>query len=365
MGTLAKWFWGFIILTIIGLLVNLFAPSPFGAKANSVNMGKSVERALNDAGFGWAKTEMSGNVARIIGDAPSEQAKQAAIEVAQNAQCDKCNKREAGKRWHVVDGDGINIKKLIPLQSPYTLSGVCTNDGGVRLNGYLRSDEELSAFLKNANSLFGGKVVNNKLSVARGAPNANWLALANANMESLTKLQDCSFAMKDGSSMIEGIAQNEADRAAILSSIKSAGAGMNANADIRLLIKDKDKCQALFDEVKGAKKINFAYNRADIKDAESRALLDALARAARQCKSFNIVVEGHTDSSGRASYNKDLSQRRANTVRDYLVANGVDSAQITAIGYGESRPIAKNNTAQGMAANRRIEFNVTNSKQGE
>lgn len=363
MGTLAKWFWGLIILTIIGLLVNLFAPSPFGAKANSINMGKSVEAALANNGFNNVKTEMSGNVARLVGNVPSEQAKTAAIETAQNAQCEKCKDREAGNRWHVVDGTGLTVKKLIPIQSPYTLGGTCTADGGIVLNGYLRSDEEVANYLKAAEGLFTGKVVNNTISVARGAPNADWYGVAVANLKGVSQLKDCSFGMKNADNWIKGLADSEAERAGILAAIKSAGGdAMNSKADIKLLIKDVDKCQTLFNDIKGAQKINFAYNSADINDAASLAMLDKMARAARQCNAFNILIVGHTDSSGRASYNKALSQRRADAVRAYLIKGGVDAGQITAIGRGEAEPLAPNNTAQGMAANRRIEFKVTNSK---
>jgi outer membrane protein OmpA-like peptidoglycan-associated protein len=71
-----------------------------------------------------------------------------------------------------------------------------------------------------------------------------------------------------------------------------------------------------------------------------------------------IVVEGHTDSQGQASFNQDLSVRRAQTVRDYLVSRGIASDRITAQGLGSSRPVAPNNSAEGRANNRRVEIVV-------
>ncbi len=363
MGNFGKWLWGIIILSIISILVGLFAPAPFGAMANSKKMGESVQAALVENGFDTLKTNMSGNVARLIGDVGSEDAKTSAISIAKNAQCQKCAKREAGKRWHVVDGSGINIKKVIPTQSPYTLAGTCTADGGVVLNGYLRSDEEVANYLKQAEGLFSGTVANSALSVARGAPNADWYGVASANLKGLAKLKDCSFGMKDGNSWIKGFANSAADRDGIIAAIKTAGGtGMATSADINLLIKDKDKCQTLFADIKQGQRIHFSTSRADIRDAESRALLDKLATAVRQCSAFHVNIEGHTDSTGDSVSNQKLSQARANTVVQYLVSKGVNPANVTAVGYGETRPIGSNRTRAGRAANRRIEFNVTQSK---
>lgn len=72
-----------------------------------------------------------------------------------------------------------------------------------------------------------------------------------------------------------------------------------------------------------------------------------------------LVIEGHTDSIGSEAYNKDLSQRRANNIRKYMVENlGVDPKKVKAVGIGEERPIADNGNFQGRAKNRRVEFKV-------
>lgn len=71
-----------------------------------------------------------------------------------------------------------------------------------------------------------------------------------------------------------------------------------------------------------------------------------------------IVVEGHTDSSGSSSYNRGLSQARADTVRNHLIGRGIDPAMIRAVGKGEDEPIADNRTPEGRANNRRVEIEV-------
>jgi len=78
-----------------------------------------------------------------------------------------------------------------------------------------------------------------------------------------------------------------------------------------------------------------------------------------------VEVAGHTDARGTDSYNQDLSQRRAEAVAQYLEGRGVDPARLVPVGYGESRPIADNDTEAGMEKNRRVEFNLIDQKDEE
>lgn len=89
-------------------------------------------------------------------------------------------------------------------------------------------------------------------------------------------------------------------------------------------------------------------------------LLTKVQRVIREFPEARIVVEGHTDSQGNESLNQSLSRRRAIAIREYLLSNIAMSAdRITAVGYGESRPVAPNNTEAGRARNRRIEITLT------
>jgi OOP family OmpA-OmpF porin len=83
--------------------------------------------------------------------------------------------------------------------------------------------------------------------------------------------------------------------------------------------------------------------------------VDALAGVMKQYPDLNVTIEGHTDNVGKDAYNKKLSQRRADAVKAYLVKKGIDANRLTAIGYGEEKPIADNATKAGQAQNRRVE----------
>jgi len=92
---------------------------------------------------------------------------------------------------------------------------------------------------------------------------------------------------------------------------------------------------------------------------DSASLLDAVSGVATLCTAYNIDIGGHTDRLGEDSLNLRLSQDRADSVRAYLDSRGVDVSNITAIGYGETRPIDTSGTRAGDALNRRTEFTVT------
>ena len=116
-------------------------------------------------------------------------------------------------------------------------------------------------------------------------------------------------------------------------------------------------CQQDFDLLLSSNEIHFTTDSAEI-DAVSNNLLDDLVDVANQCPEAKIEIGGHTDSRGSDKYNLRLSQARAISVMAYMVNKGVDTSRLTAVGYGESYPIADNETEEGLAKNRRIIFNV-------
>ncbi len=106
----------------------------------------------------------------------------------------------------------------------------------------------------------------------------------------------------------------------------------------------------------------FDVDKSDIQTT-TKANLDDLAATLKKYDDTNILVEGHTDATGEESYNKKLSDKRAESVEDYLVSNGVADSRITTQGYGESQPIGDNNTAAGRRQNRRVEVAIYANKQ--
>jgi OOP family OmpA-OmpF porin len=101
--------------------------------------------------------------------------------------------------------------------------------------------------------------------------------------------------------------------------------------------------------------VNFEFD-SDQLTASSSVTLDVVAETLAGCPRVRTRVEGHTDSVGGDAYNQGLSERRAESVRRYLVGRGISAGRIESRGYGESRPVADNGTDEGRALNRRVEL---------
>lgn len=106
-----------------------------------------------------------------------------------------------------------------------------------------------------------------------------------------------------------------------------------------------------------ARTILFDTGKSSIK-AESTAVMVDIILILKEYPTSKFTVEGHTDSVGSNSLNQKLSEERANSVRDFLVKEGIGADRLTAIGYGEDKPIATNNTRAGRTQNRRVEINL-------
>lgn len=105
--------------------------------------------------------------------------------------------------------------------------------------------------------------------------------------------------------------------------------------------------------------VNFKFDSAEL-TASAKAALDRMASDLLKQSNSRVLLEGHTDSIGTEDYNLNLSQRRVDSVKAYLVAAGFPAQNIRAIGYGESRPVASNETPEGRALNRRVELGEWN-----
>lgn len=103
--------------------------------------------------------------------------------------------------------------------------------------------------------------------------------------------------------------------------------------------------------------VNFQTNSAEL-TGDSEPILNGVAKGLREHPRLTVEVQGHTDSTGTPTYNLALSEKRAESVRAYLVSQGVSASQLSAKGYGLTQPIASNKTAAGRKANRRVVMHV-------
>jgi len=129
-----------------------------------------------------------------------------------------------------------------------------------------------------------------------------------------------------------------------------------AMADLQRIAAVKQEPRGMVITLSGA--VLFASGQASLLTGAMVKLNEVADALTKSNPESRIVVEGHTDSQGNIDFNQDLSNRRASSVRDYLVSRGIASDRITAQGLGSTRPIAPNNNAEGRANNRRVEIIV-------
>lgn len=117
--------------------------------------------------------------------------------------------------------------------------------------------------------------------------------------------------------------------------------------------------QIIFDDKSG---VNFAFNSSNL-TPEARTNLDKVAEVFTEFPDTDLLIEGHTDSTGDEKYNMSLSQKRAQSVASYLTSQGVASSRMTVKAYGETAPRFDNATKEGQAKNRRVEIGVSANEQ--
>lgn len=118
---------------------------------------------------------------------------------------------------------------------------------------------------------------------------------------------------------------------------------------------DMDGCEV--EAVISLEGVHFDFDKATLRP-EAKVILDNAAALLQSQERVVVEVAGHTDSVGTEAYNQGLSERRANSVKDYLTSKGVKASRLTARGYGEVQPVASNDTDAGRQANRRVELIV-------
>ena len=129
------------------------------------------------------------------------------------------------------------------------------------------------------------------------------------------------------------------------------------NKEINNTSSKVNEVQLLINNILSAKKINFERRSTAI-TAESKTVVEEIAKILNDNPTLKVEISGHTDSRGSDSLNKKISQDRATSVRDILISLGINKDRVTAIGYGEEKPLVQDDENGLSEINRRVEFNI-------
>lgn len=238
-------------------------------------------------------------------------------------------------------------------------------EGLVQIRGRVDSATSRSTVDSFARAKFASDAVTMAARVAEDLP-SNWTLRVLTGIEALAYLSNGAVTVAPDVVTVRGQTGRETASADI-SALFARKLGEAAVYEIDVAYREMldpvaslptpEECEAKIADMQVDRKITFEPSSADV-DSNGRVIMDDIAEILRACGEIRMEIGGHTDSQGREVMNQELSQARAQTVLNELRARRVLTASITAKGYGESRPIAENDTEEGREANRRIEFKV-------
>jgi len=298
-----------------------------------------LTQQLAEKGHDWVNVTVKGRNATLSGNAPTTEKSFAALKVVE----------KYTPLLHIND-------QITPrIIQPYSMK-MNWNGKSLLLDGYLPDKASYNRLLETASQTLGEegkKGIQNNLVLGAGAPE-NWGQLLNKCLQALLTLQQGNIEIINHSLYFAGQTPYSAERDKIMQSLAQY---KHYQQTLHIIATDeKDRvCQSKFKQLLDNNTIKFTSGRATI-DKASYPLLTKLANIAALCSLSKISIEGHTDNMGSVAANIKLSQQRAQSVANWLFQQGIAEQQLSAMGHGAQQPVATNNTDEGRAANRRIEF---------
>src|SRR5712671_5237291 len=229
------------------------------------------------------------------------------------------------------------------------------------LTGYVPDNNVHAALVAAAGRKFFSEKVVDNLKASVGAPSGFAAAVAPA-LGALSRLSTGTLVVTDREVKLSGDGFYDAAATQVRAGPgRDFPQGFQFKAEISVKPQaapvDATVCQQLFADLLAKARIRFESGRGDISQ-DSLGLLDRLIKTALRCPTANIEIAGHTDADGDQSFNQALSEKRAQAVAEYLVRAGLPADRFTAAGYGSTQPLTSNDTDEGKAQNRRIDFVV-------
>lgn len=275
---------------------------------------------------------------------------------------------------------------LPPVQKPYSWSAQ-REGNSITLSGFVPSDTARLKNIEAAKVTFPNTTINDNQSIAAGEP-VGFEQMASYAISQLGKLTKGSAKLEDKTYSLIGDAANVQASDLALAATKMLPVGFTLGKAVittptpttpvtpeaptqqvttpttiappamvpEIINNQVDICRNEFKQELNESSIYFDTDKDTLRQV-SFAVLDRLVEVAKKCPDVQVEIGAHTDSGGTPSHNQDLSERRAKAVLDYMKVR-VDTTRYTSTGYGETKPIASNETDEDKQKNRRVEFNV-------
>lgn len=228
--------------------------------------------------------------------------------------------------------------------------------GKVIASGSVPDEASRATILAKLRELYGAQNVVDRLEIGGVVPPPNWSEnMAKILTPNLKQVRKGQLQVSGTQIAIKGQVANEALRQQVVSNIATS---LNPTYSIdNGLVAAGGEAQSLLDKTLSNRVVEFESGSATLTPT-GRAILDEMATAIKQIGTPKVQLIGHTDSQGNHQANVALSLARASSVRNYLIDKGIPAESLSAAGSGPDQPVAANDTAEGRAKNRRIEFRL-------
>ena len=325
-----------IILIVLLLLFSI----PRYLKNIPDTLVKKVSKNLDEKHLNWVSVRANGRDIILSGVAPTVTEHKEAVKLS----ADTFAVRD------VID----NISPEIII--PYTLN-ITVNKKEVKVDGYMPTKEDKKELLALIKEHYPKQDLVDGIDIGTGNL-ALWNELISTIVKGLKSLDASSVHIVDDEVQVSGKIKTQKEKNVFTATLKNfENSPYKINTHIVSMDRPLIVCQDKFNKLLFEQKIKFASNKSDIA-LESRKILKKLSFISSLCPQANMIIVGYTDSLGNDEKNKKLSFERAQAVVSRLFQEGVELKRMTALGEGESKPIADNKTEEGRAKNRRIEFKV-------
>ncbi len=398
MNPILKFLIGLLAVAAIGVAAMTIKGAPGSSGAARGKLQEKAEQALAANEGAHASVIMDGQKAILTGAADNAEARQTLIDSV-SASAGPGGLFAGGVT--AVDASRLVVSAPVPRAAPFTF--IAEREGDVvSFSGNVPNQETRDSIFRLAENLFPDSEISGVLEIAEGAPVTaeSWLNAAAASLRALSHLRKGVAQAHDDDFFVSGEAEDETRAAAARTLLTDLPDGLNGAVEIAIrkppasieeiisLAEEEaapaapafraeeaaqpeaietqpeteeateDDCAERLQNAINERRIGFTSARADI-DNRSRDQLRIIAGIFSECPaSIRLAITGHTDSSGNAARNRQLSGYRADAVRAFLVSVGAPASRITARGVGSSEPLVSNRTPEGRERNRRIEIEV-------
>lgn len=355
------------LLPLIGLaLLLLVAWTTFAPHSVERVVRQTAERAILDADADWARVHVSGQWVTLLGVPPTPEAGDRLVRTVRAARAPTWlgQARPITRVSSDFGGNSLRPDLAAATTSPAVTPSTAAPEFLFRLSGSkltldgrmpdIATRDAIVAAANDNRPIRIEEVTSNLEAIGQPAPEG----FRETALRGIAALRICDTGTASLTAMHFNLRcelpESEAER---VRNLVNEPLTYGALGDVQILPTEVvESCEQELSRLLEASRIEFAPG-SDAISSSKAALLDLTARAAADCPG-TLRVEGHTDNTGSAAINENLSLRRAEAVRAALIQRGVSPSRLIAAGYGPARPVGDNATEEGRALNRRIEIRI-------